>query len=79
MVKEEHIPLHVFMGAFALKAGLITMFGKQFSEDKDILEFERNYQIVSLSLNYYKVLCFRYTMYSWLVNENQNSIHMKYF
>ncbi|XP_033762753.1 cytochrome P450 20A1-like isoform X2 [Pecten maximus] len=46
LVKEEHIPLSIHMLAYALKVALITMFGDTFSDDKDILEFQRCYNVI---------------------------------
>lgn len=50
LVKEEHIPLCVHMSAYALKIALITLFGDTFSNDRDILEFRRAYDICWLEM-----------------------------
>jgi len=49
LVKEEHVPLSMYMYAFSLKVVLQTLFGKTFKGDKEILEFRRCYDIVSTS------------------------------
>ncbi|KAJ8313733.1 hypothetical protein KUTeg_008294 [Tegillarca granosa] len=45
LVKEEHIPLSQYMSAFALKIVLRALFGQSFKDDKEVLEFRRNYDI----------------------------------
>ncbi|KAL4222448.1 hypothetical protein ACF0H5_018487 [Mactra antiquata] len=43
-VKEEHIPITEYMVAFALKAVLAALYGKQMKSDKKVLEFKELYQ-----------------------------------
>jgi len=50
LVKEEHIALSQYMSAYALKVVLLTLMGDTFNNDKEVLEFRRQYDIVSISL-----------------------------
>jgi hypothetical protein len=50
LVKEEHIALSQYMSAYALKVVLLTLMGDTFNDDKEVLEFRRLYDIVSISL-----------------------------
>ncbi|KAL3872161.1 hypothetical protein ACJMK2_040108 [Sinanodonta woodiana] len=45
LTNEEHVPLGMYMSDFALKAVLITLFGKNIKDDKNISEFRRKYYI----------------------------------
>ena len=45
--KDEHIPLRQYMLMIALKALVHTSFGVDYFKDKDILQIEEAYDIVS--------------------------------
>lgn len=49
-MKEEHIALSQYMSAYALKVVLLTLMGDTFKDDKEVLEFRRLYDIVSIEI-----------------------------
>ena len=50
---KEHILARQYMLAAALKAIMLTSFGDYFKSDKQIIEFEDAYDVVSLLNNFY--------------------------
>ena len=44
----EHIPVRQYMLAFALKSIVRVSFGDGFKSDKEILKFEKAYDVVSI-------------------------------
>ncbi|XP_041367127.1 cytochrome P450 20A1-like [Gigantopelta aegis] len=46
LVKEEHIPLSQYMFAFSIKAALQSFLGGHFKDDKEVLAFKRDYDVV---------------------------------
>ena len=49
---KEHILARQYMLAAALKAIMLTSFGDYFKSDKQIIEFEEAYDVVSLLNNF---------------------------
>ena len=51
LVKEEHVPLCQYMSMFALKAVLLALFGSFMKDDKEVLNFHREYEIVRIEFS----------------------------